>query len=99
MHYFLNMYQFEVLRILRKKSFWIATLAGPLLLAIILAISVTSANSTVSAIKNFQSISFQYIDNSGLINTQLPPGFQGSKAVDEPTGIEAVKSGKIQYKK
>ena len=96
MHNFLNMYQFEVLRILRKKSFWIATLAGPLLLAIILAISVTSANSTVSAIKNFQSISFQYIDNSGLINTQLPPGFQGSKAVDEPTGIEAVKSGKIQ---
>ena len=60
---------FEFIRTVRKRGFWIAVLAVPVVIAIIFALSFTS-NSSISDSADAQAeadISFAYTDASGTI--------------------------------
>ena len=88
---------FEFGRTLRKPGFWIATLAVPVVIALIVMLSVisnTSISGSADAQKNAH-ISFAYTDSSGLIRPGLAASFGGHPADDPRAAIEQVKDGSL----
>jgi ABC-2 type transport system permease protein len=91
---------FEVIRTLRKKSFWYASIVPPIIILAILGIShfsKTSSDTTAQqqAQNIFKSAKIGVLDESGLI---LKPALVKEHVVietSEQAGIDAVKSGKL----
>ncbi len=89
--------QFEFLRTVRKRRFWIATLAIPIVLGIVFGLVYLSNSATkdsADAQKN-DRFSFTYSDDSGLISPELALSFGGKVAPDPVAAIEEVKSGRL----
>ncbi|MBW4094162.1 MAG: ABC transporter permease [Acidobacteria bacterium] len=89
---------FEFTRTVKKRRFWIATLAIPVMLAIVFAlvfISNQSTSSSADAQKN-DKLNFSYVDASGLVNAQIAAAMGGSPASSESAALTAVKDGKLQ---
>ena len=71
---------FEFFRVLKKKRFWVTTLAIPAALAVVFGlvfISGQSSSSTSDAQKNTR-LTFQYSDASGLVTDTLAGTFGGT---------------------
>jgi len=88
---------FEFFRTVKKRRFWIATLAIPVALALVFAlivISNESTSTTAEAQKNAR-LSFAYTDDSGLITETLAATFGGTKATDGVQAIADVKAGTV----
>ena len=88
---------FEFTRTVKKRRFWIATLAIPVLLGIVFGLVFTSNTSTQSradAQKN-QSLAFTYTDASGLIDAKLATAMGGTPEQDPATAVERVKGGTL----
>ncbi|MHC5557581.1 ABC transporter permease [Kocuria sp.] len=88
---------FELTRTVRKRGFWIATLAIPVVIAIIFALSFT-ANTSISDSEEAQKdaqVSFAYTDASGLIPAELAGAFGGTPATDPDAALEQVKAGEL----
>ncbi|WP_298590284.1 ABC transporter permease [uncultured Kocuria sp.] len=88
---------FEFIRTVRKRGFWIAVLAVPVVIAIIFALSFTS-NSSISDSADAQAeaeVTFAYTDASGTIPDELAAGYGGQPATDPTEAIEAVKAGEL----
>lgn len=88
---------FEFTRTLRKPGFWIATLAVPVVIALIVMLSVvsnTSISGSADAQKNAR-VSFAYTDASGLIPPELASSFGGHRTDDAQAAIEQVKDGHL----
>ncbi len=91
---------FEVFRTLRKKSFWFATIAPPIIILTIFGISYLSSRSaSKNSQQQYQTFSqtakIAVLDDSGLINQQE---LTDQQIIIEPTkqaGIDAVKAGKL----
>lgn len=86
---------FEFTRTVKKRRFWIATLAIPAVIAIVFALVYVS-NSSTSASEDAQknaSLSFTYTDESGLIPADLAAAMGGEPAGDPQSAITAVKEG------
>ncbi len=89
--------QFEFTRTIKKRRFWIATLAIPVLLAIIFALVFVSSSSTSSitdAQKNHK-LQFSYADASGLVTPAVAKALGGTVETDPGTAVERVKSGSL----
>ncbi|MCX6497249.1 MAG: ABC transporter permease [Arthrobacter sp.] len=87
--------EFEFTRTLKKRGFWIATLAIPVVIAIVFAL-VYLSNSSSSASADAQktaSMSFTYTDNSGLIVPEIATTMGGKKASDPGQALQDVKKG------
>jgi ABC-2 type transport system permease protein len=91
---------FEVRRNLKKKTFWYTTLALPLIIIAVFAITRASSNHATSSTQQ-QTSSYSktaklaVLDETGLINKQA---LINDHIVIEPTkqaGIDAVKAGKL----
>ncbi len=97
MHNLTTVYKFEVLRTLKKKSFWIMALGFPLMMAAILGIVVASNRATEDAAKKMQTATFsmQITDNSQLLDLNLLTAVKATAPTDKQAGIDAVKTGKV----
>jgi ABC-2 type transport system permease protein len=88
---------FEFFRTVKRRRFWITTLAIPVLLAIVFAlvfVSSSSSNSAENAQKNAH-LSFVYTDASGVITDTVAAQFGGTRATDPAKAIADVKAGTI----
>lgn len=93
-----NIINFEVLRALKKKSFWIASVAPLVLILIVIGIEFFSANTAKhNAAQQAQAFSASAkigeFDDSGLISQQLVTAQHIAVEPSEDAGIAAVKSG------
>jgi ABC-2 type transport system permease protein len=86
---------FEFTRTIKKPKFWIATLAIPVIMAIIFVLiyaSNTSTSATAEAQKN-ANLSFTYTDDSGIIQDATAAAMGGRKATDPDRALADVKAG------
>lgn len=89
--------QFEFTRTVKKRRFWLATLAIPALLAVVFALVFTSSSSSQSraeAQKN-QTLSFSYTDASGIIDAKIAKAMGGTPETSPGTAVERVKAGEL----
>lgn len=96
-HNLSNVVSFEIMRTVKKKRFWIGMLAMPLMIVVIFALVIfdnSHAKSTERAQKNAR-FSFEYFDQSGLIDTNIVAKLKGKTASSIEDGIASVKSGKV----
>lgn len=86
---------FEFFRTVKKKRFWIATLAIPILLAIVFALIIMSNESTSTTAENQKNahLSFTYTDDSGLVTDTAATAYGGTKSTDSARAIADVKAG------
>ncbi|ALE07151.1 sodium transporter [Arthrobacter sp. ERGS1:01] len=88
---------FEFTRTIKKRRFWIATLAVPILLAIVFGLvfaSNSSTNSLTEAQKN-NKLAFSYTDASTLINPDIAKAMGGVLEANPGTAVERVKDGQL----
>lgn len=91
---------FEVLRTIRKRTFWLATLLPPILIIVIFTITHASSNSASSASVQ-QSISITknskiaVLDETGLVSKQLLKKEHISTVPTESGGINSVKANSL----
>ncbi|MBP2269293.1 ABC-2 type transport system permease protein [Pseudarthrobacter sp. PvP004] len=86
---------FEFGRTVKKPRFWIATLAIPVVMAIIFVLifaSNTSTSASAQAQKN-ASLNFTYTDASGIIPEATATAMGGKKAPDPDTAQADVRAG------
>lgn len=95
MHNLQTVFSFEVIRTLKKKTFWITALSFPLIMSLVFGIIFLSNQATEDAVKNMekQQYSTRVLDDSGLINDAMLTAVGIEKATDRQTGIDAVKNG------
>ncbi len=89
--------QFEFLRTVKKRRFWIATLAIPVILGVVFGLvylSNSATQSSADAQKN-DRFSFTYSDASGLISPELAASFGGQVAADPAAAVDDVKNGRL----
>jgi len=88
---------FEFFRVLKKKRFWVTTLAIPAALAVVFGlvfISGQSSSTTADAQKDTR-LTFQYSDASGLVTDTLAGTFGGTRTTDDAAAIAAVRAGAL----
>ena len=88
---------FEFFRTTKKPPFWIATLAIPVVTAIVFALIFVS-NSSTSASADAQknaALSFTYTDASGIIPEAAGRAAGGTKAVNPEQALADVKGGTV----
>lgn len=89
---------FEFFRIIKKRRFWVTTLAIPAAVAIVFGLVIISGNSsstTADAQKNAR-LAFQYTDASGLVTDALAGTFGGTRTSDNAEAIAAVRAGTLE---
>jgi ABC-2 type transport system permease protein len=97
MHNLGTVVRFEITRTLKKKSFWIAALAIPVVIGVVGGIAYFSNQATASQSKNLanEQYSVGVTDESHLISPLLLKAVQAKKITDKATGEAEVQSGKI----
>ncbi len=87
--------EFEFTRTLKKRGFWIATLAIPVVIAIVFALVYLSNSSTAASAdaQKTASMSFSYMDDSGLVSPEIAAAMGGRKADDPDKALQDVKTG------
>lgn len=89
--------RFEVVRTISKRRFWLATLAVPIILAVVFLLVFVSGNASdesSSELKNAQ-FTYQYVDPAGLVDQAFVNAANGRKITDPAAGEAAVRSGEI----
>ncbi|MCL2316324.1 MAG: ABC transporter permease [Actinomycetia bacterium] len=89
---------FEVARTLRKKSFWVAALVVPVLMGVVMAVTMRSsasvANGTAASAQT-AAFTFEYVDESGLVDGAIASAAGGTRITDPAQGLADVKSGAV----
>lgn len=88
---------FEIIRTLKKKSFWISALLFPVAMAGIFGIIFFSNQATEEAAKDTekQKFSIIYSDESGAINPQIASAIGAQPVTDKNDAIARVKAGEV----
>ena len=99
MHNLSTVWKFEVIRTLKKKSFWITALSFPVVIAAIFAIvyfSNKTTNDIAADMKN-QNFSIAITDESGLVKTEYIAALKAEivPSSDKDKTIDRVKSGEL----
>lgn len=89
--------QFEFTRTVKKRRFWIATLAIPILLGLVFVLVFASSSSTQSRTEaqKSQTLDFSYTDASSMIDPVIAKAMGGRVEGDPGTAVERVKSGAL----
>lgn len=97
MHNLSTVINFEIVRMLKKKSFWIMAFGFPIMIACVFGIIYLSNKATSDAEDKLKDQQFSIVvtDDSKLVNTQLLQSAKISTTSDKATGINDVKTGKI----
>lgn len=96
MHNLGTVLRFEIIRTLKKKSFWIMAFGFPIMMAGIFGIVILSNKSTDDASKQLQNehFSIEVTDDSHLLNPQLLSDIK-ARTVTKSQGISDAKSGRV----
>lgn len=97
MHNLSTVIRFEIVRALKKKSFWVMALGFPVMIGAIIAIIFFSNMSTSQAVENLekQHFSIAVTDTSTVANPEVIKSLGATVYTDKQQGINDVKSGKI----
>ena len=97
MHNLGTVTRFEIARTLKKRSFWIAALAVPVIVAAVGAIIFFSNKTTSTESQNLanEHYSLGVTDSSRLISPRLLTAVGASRVADKHAGIEAARTGKL----
>lgn len=97
MHNLKTVIAFEVIRTLRKKTFWITAISFPIVITVIFGIIFFSNQATEQATVDTQKQKFSLAitDKSGIVNPQLIEQVNAKALVSKQQGIEQVKNGQI----
>jgi ABC-2 type transport system permease protein len=97
MHNLGNVFRFEVIRTLKKKTFWIAALAFPIIILALFSIIFFSNQTTQEATSNTinQQFSLVVTDDSGLISDDILKMINASSTGDKQAAIESVRTGSL----
>jgi ABC-2 type transport system permease protein len=97
-HNLTNVISFEIRRTIKKRRFWIGMLAMPLLIVVIFALVIFDNNHAATTTRNQRNahFTFEYFDQSGLIDPALVAKLKGHIAPSIQDGISAVKSGAVE---
>lgn len=97
MHNLGTVVRFEIVRTLKKRSFWIAALAVPAIVAAIGAIIYFSNKTTSTESENLanEHYSLAVTDDSHLISPMLLKAVGAKPVTDKAAGVEAARTGKI----
>lgn len=97
MHNLGTVFWFEVIRTLKKRSFWVASLLFPVAIGAVAGIIYFSNKATndVSSQSSKQKFSFAVKDDSGFINPSLVEAMKGQTVESRERGIDDVKAGKL----
>ena len=87
---------FEVVRTLRTRIFWIGSLFGPVLLAVVIGVSAMSGSSAASIGTSDQLFSFEWVDHSGLVDPSIAESLGGTEISDPAQGLADVKTGRVE---
>lgn len=92
-----TVFRFEVLRTLKKKSFWIMAMIFPIAIASIYGIVYYSGEASQKAAEDTvnQKFSFVVTDESGLVNKDVVKQLGASEVSDKQAAIDDVASGSI----
>ena len=95
MHNLSTVIQFEVLRTLKKKTFWLMALLFPVMIGVIFGIVYFSNIATMQAAEDLQDQSFTVAvtDTSGIVNPDLLAALQTKSVDSREEGVQAVESG------
>lgn len=97
MHNLSTVFNFELTRTLKKKSFWITALSFPVVIGLVFAIIFFSnkATSDTAAELSKEQFSFALTDNSKVIPKEVITATKAQQITDKQAGISAVKEGKV----
>lgn len=95
-HNFKTVVKFEVLRSIKKITFWISALSFPILIGIIVGISMLSANMGKEASDSLKEENFTstYYDDSKIVDESVAESLGIEKIADKDFAIKEVKDGK-----
>lgn len=90
--------KFEFGRTVNKRSFWVRTLAIPLLLAVVLALSIFSGKAADQADQKAQTSPFSIVilDESGYISAEILSASKATTVASKATGIAQAKLGQTE---
>lgn len=96
-HNFGTVFSFEVIRTLKKKSFWLAIIAFPVLIVAVMGIVLWSQQQAKEADKDLasQHFSIGITDNSGVIPKEVVGAVGAQTVATRAEGIEKVKAGTL----
>jgi len=96
-HHLSTVIGFEFFRTVKKKRFWITTLAIPAALAVVFALVIISnqSTSTTAAAQKNARFSFTYTDASGLVTDTVAAAYGGTRTADSARAIADVKAGSV----
>lgn len=96
MHNLLTVITFEVIRVLKKKSFWAMVFGFPIMIGAVFGIVFLSNNATRDAADKLkeQTFSIAITDDSHLLSPQITSAFH-AKMTTKEAGISAVKNGTV----
>lgn len=97
MYNFGTVFRFEVIRTLKKKSFWIMSLSFPVIIGAIFGIIFFSNQATDKAAQDTKNQKFSLVvtDESGLINKQILQQLGASESTDKQANIDKVTAGSL----
>ncbi len=97
MHNLGTVFTFEVIRTLKKKTFWFMALSFPILIAAVFAIIFFSSRTTEQAAEDTknQTFSIAVTDNAKTVNPAILAAAKAEYVNDKQTAIERVKDGKL----
>lgn len=97
MHNLATVFSFEVMRTLKKKSFWITALSFPVVIGMVIAIIFFSSEATEKASLDTvnQKFTLAVTDESKVIAPQLLTQLKAKSVDNKQQGIEDVKNGKV----
>ena len=93
MHNFGMVFKFEVLRTLKKPTFWLIALGFPVMIGLIFGIVFWSNRATQEAAEKLQEQNFSIMmtDDSGLIKPEVAAAMKVQRVNSEAEGVEKVK--------
>lgn len=97
MHNFGRVISFEVVRALKKKSFWVVALLFPLVIAVIFVIISLSGKAADTALDKLtqEDFSIAVMDQSKLVKPELLKALKADTVKDKAASVEDVRTGKL----
>lgn len=97
MHNLGTVVRFEVMRMLKKPSFWLMALGFPVLMAGVFTIVFWSNHATMEAAERLKDerINFAITDNSGLVKPEIIEMFEAKTVDSKGDGVSRVQAGDL----
>lgn len=97
MHNLKTVYWFEIVRTLKKKSFWIMAIAFPLMMGAVFGVVFLSNQATNDVAEKMKNAAFSIAitDESGVINNEELQTIKVQVIPKKEDGIKLVKEGKV----